>query len=387
MDEDEDEKAEQILSDGGFYDEAPWEGVSCASHFWPFTRSPEHFEVRRAVGNITPGARVDFLADLPYAGANDSCQVDTSVMLRFVQSANAIAQAADEVLHEVVAESRVRGATWEQIGNTLGVNSRTAPQKRFGKGITPQRLDELRHEGVMCSVLHASWIGQIPLSTLGFDADEWDDPPIEVYVDHAVRSIVFVAALFDLVITKDFSDNLSDSFEKFIKDLGAVYKKIEYAFHILALPQSLECIVTYSGEQLSQQPWTDDNAPLYFVQFANRVASAFHYFNKLWLTLERDDTKQVMYYALHVRENLYQAQKITIRPEFVAVVALIEQEIEDAGNVVYGKNGNLDQAAKEELLRAIWDDDLKKAGEVVGLPDVQEQPSLEELLRDLGLDR
>jgi hypothetical protein len=194
---DKEQGANEEINEDRIFDNTPWPAVSCSSFFWPFTERLELYEVRRAIANLTHGLRYS-LRDQVSVIADDGT-VTAADMLVFVRAASEVSKAANTTLHEVVAESVARGATWKQIGDTLGIQ-RTAAQKRFGKGVPKRRRDELNLEAVMCMMVSAYWNEQLTEEHLGFDESDWEDLPPESIVDFALRIFNKAILLLDSFI-------------------------------------------------------------------------------------------------------------------------------------------------------------------------------------------
>jgi len=64
------------------------------------------------------------------------------LLLRLV---NELRQAVEDVQADIVAEARTQGVSWTRIGRSLDVG-RTAAQKRYGRGLPPEREDQLELE-------------------------------------------------------------------------------------------------------------------------------------------------------------------------------------------------------------------------------------------------
>jgi hypothetical protein len=62
-----------------------------------------------------------------------------------LEAASLVEKAAGDVLADVVAEARTQTYSWGRLGEALGV-TRTAAQKRFGKGTTDQRAAALEDQ-------------------------------------------------------------------------------------------------------------------------------------------------------------------------------------------------------------------------------------------------
>lgn len=58
---------------------------------------------------------------------------------------NELRHAVEVVQADVVAEARCQGISWTRIGTALGVG-RTAAQKRYGRGVSREREDQLERE-------------------------------------------------------------------------------------------------------------------------------------------------------------------------------------------------------------------------------------------------
>src|SRR5690349_6574973 len=126
-----------------------WPGTPSTSWSWLYTSEPAVFEARRAIGNLTGGLRyvinIEARPDLA-----------TQHKLSFVSAAQRLQQATETVLTDLVAEAVAQGATWEEIGQTLGV-TRQAAHRRFAGKIDASRLDALAEERAAIEELKKNW--------------------------------------------------------------------------------------------------------------------------------------------------------------------------------------------------------------------------------------
>jgi hypothetical protein len=93
------------------------------------------FEARRAIGQIFH-SDFDCISD---------CRLDNDLIVAFIRAANDIEAAVEDIRADLVAEARVRGVTWDKIGQALKIGG-TGAQRRFGQGLTDERLAILREE-------------------------------------------------------------------------------------------------------------------------------------------------------------------------------------------------------------------------------------------------
>lgn len=63
-----------------------------------------------------------------------------------IKAAHRLCEAADQLLADLVAAARTQGVTWTAIGQALGGVRRTAAQKRYGSGLSEERLRALANE-------------------------------------------------------------------------------------------------------------------------------------------------------------------------------------------------------------------------------------------------
>lgn len=64
---------------------------------------------------------------------------------RLLSLTNELRRAVEAIQADLVAEERARGISWTRIGTALGVG-RTAAQKRYGRGLSEERQDQLEQE-------------------------------------------------------------------------------------------------------------------------------------------------------------------------------------------------------------------------------------------------
>jgi hypothetical protein len=115
--------------------QSEWSGTPCDSDAWPLSRSLATFEARRAIGQIVR-SNFDCVCDR-YS--------DDGLIVAYLRSADKLEAAIGDIRADLVAEARARGLTWDEIGKPLKIGG-TAAQKRFGQGLTPERLALLREE-------------------------------------------------------------------------------------------------------------------------------------------------------------------------------------------------------------------------------------------------
>lgn len=301
----------------------------------------------------------------------DNDEVSATDVLSFVKAANDVRKAAHVTLNEVVAEAITRGATWTQIGEALGIQ-RTAAQKHFGKGLSDRRKAELKHEATGCMMLYAFWSGQIPAEKLGFDSSDWKAATIETAVDYAVRTIAKAIGLHLAHISEAGKTPT-------LEELYRIYDLTRTSLHILMVPEALEAVANYSDMHGS---WTDLNAPTYFVQAACHLAFTFNHFSKLWVELGDDDDEAAKRRMAYIHRNLLDVMHNLSRPECLRVLANMEETILESGNTLY-----LDMRKEEgsgfsqmEIFEAVWRKDKAKIAEILGVAEVTDVPSLDDLL-------
>lgn len=352
------------------YNRTPWTGVSCTSFFWPYTQRIELSETRRAVANLTHGLQYA-LATPVLAGKDEASVAD---VLSFVKAADDVHKASEQVLREVVAEARSRGATWEQIGKALNVPViRQAAHNRFSDGIPDRRKSELKHEATACVILDTYWSGGLSAKELGEDSPDEEGVTIETFVDYAVRSAVKAADLYDAYI------NESRGATGDLDELLRVYKLVRTSAHMFMFPEVLEAVSNYSDTGGS---WVNTNASIYFVQTACHLMFAFQHFNKLWPELNSGDGQAVKQRLAYIYRNLLDVTENLSRPECVGVVANIDEWIANSGNFVYmakRKEEGIDYNSTE-ILEAIWRKDKVKMAQMLNTDEFPVNPSLDDLL-------
>ncbi|MER6665370.1 hypothetical protein ABT256_12545 [Amycolatopsis japonica] len=358
---------------GSLYDRTSWRGTSCLSHLWPYASDQPLFETKRAVANLTGGLRHTF--GNHYLGLNEEDAPSASDVLHFARAAKSVEVAIDKILHEVVAEAVSRGATWKQVGDALEVG-RTAAHKRFGKGLTEPYKEELEHQGSMRTAAYCFWTGIIDAENLGHEDADWEVTPPEVAVDYAIRSAVKASALFaEWFASQDEEDPL--------KGLRRVYEIVRHSYHVLSTPKALETIVEFSRNLPSETPWTDINAPVYFMHGITTLACVFRHLTKLWQAVDGGLEKEFRNQITYAYYYFNQVSNTFVRPECTHVMALMEEKIVEAGHFVsIEPNGPEDEGLQQEMLDAIWRKDKAKTLELTGESDVEfYMPSLDELLR------
>lgn len=310
--------------------------------------------------------------------------VEVGDVLHFVSAANAILKAADSTLDEVIAEAIARGATWTQIGKTLGIQ-RTAAHKRFSKGISKRRCDEIEREGMACLSLFWIWMKQIPESTFGFSDEDWDAAPIEVFVDHAVRNAARALDVFIEAI-RSYPDKANDGegFNQFKDGIIRAYGALRGAVTTLSLPRCFPIILKYSLDDLEEYPWRDENAPVYYISMVIHLRLAFKHFTDLVGAYGRGDGVSVQKNIAYTYDNLGKALMILTRPELVRVLSRIQGAIAESGDAVYipgdpsARPKNLPDV--NELIKHVWKKDYDRVASAFGIRKAGPSPSLDELL-------
>ncbi|QUQ67943.1 hypothetical protein JJ691_56810 [Kutzneria sp. CA-103260] len=368
----------RIGDDGVLYDRSPWAGVSCTSYLWPYAGSREHFEVRRAIANMTHGLRYvnrpksySFLAD----------DVDLADILQVVKAASLVLNAADSALDEVVAEAIACGATWKQVGDALGVQ-RTAAHKRFHNGLSVKRKTEISHDSSMVGVVSCYWLEQLSESTLGFDESDWEAVSLEMAIDHAIRNIVGAFRRIELWISTDPDQFVSD--KEWRDSLFGIYDVVRKSFHVLTLKRSMQKFSEYVRKYPLGSPWAEHSAEVYFSHGVARLASTFHHFTKLWEVFAVDDDDQFSRQLAYVYHGLMEVQDDFARPEIVHTLAHIEQYVVESGDSVFltgDRNEDVSSATQQELFDAFWKKDKRKMAEFLGVDKVDDAPSLDEILK------
>ena len=118
-----------------------WRPTPCTSNSWPFSPDIVTFEARRAIGQLvrTLGEGMD-------PPGLDSSEVEP--VLRYIRAARDLERIMVVVRHDLVAEARARGLTWEAIGKSEGTG-RTAAHNAHKAGLSAGRLDQLRTEALV----------------------------------------------------------------------------------------------------------------------------------------------------------------------------------------------------------------------------------------------
>ncbi len=99
------------------------------------------FEARRAIGQYVRSQSDDVSGEL-----------GIYMIVAYLMAADAIEAAIQDIRADLVADARARGLTWDQIAQPLNVKA-TAAHKRFGQGLTPERLAALREEAALADAM------------------------------------------------------------------------------------------------------------------------------------------------------------------------------------------------------------------------------------------
>lgn len=115
-----------------------WRATPCTSDAWPFSSDLVVFEARRAIGQLvrTYGEGLN---------PPDLERSEADPVLRYIRAARDLEAIMGVVRHDLVAEARARGLTWEAIGRSEGTGRRAA-QKAHKAGLSDDRLNQLRDE-------------------------------------------------------------------------------------------------------------------------------------------------------------------------------------------------------------------------------------------------
>ena len=138
-----------------------WRGTPCTSDAWPYSPDVALFEARRAIGQL-----VRTFGDGVNPSGLEPAEVDP--VLSYIRAAHELEAIMHAVQKDLVAEARVRGLTWEVIGHSLGIR-RAAAHRRFHRGLSKRRLDQLRNEAFV------SWMAR--------QAVRMPQPPEQVATD------------------------------------------------------------------------------------------------------------------------------------------------------------------------------------------------------------
>lgn len=374
-----DEKMRSAID--AFYKGATWTGVSCIDYFWPFTASRQGFEARRAIGQMVCGLR--HLNGQSISVVDKGEDIDVTDVLQVIRAAELIYQAAGEALNEAVAEAVARGATWKQVGDSLGV-LRTAAQKRFKKGVTERRATEIRNESLMCATVFANWAKIVPLQLYDIDEEDFKETPPEVWVDHSIRKYVQLCVLIFEHFESSREANRTN--EEEINELYKLYGRLRSCFQVLMLRQSFDVVEEYARKAAANSaPWVDENASTYYLYGVVRLSVAFDNFTRMFTAFGDGDQTQAATHLAYVLANAREAQRTFTRPEITNLLAHIEQEIVRSGNSVYGVNIQRDAPSdannlQMEIFRAIWKNDKARMAEMTGVQEIEDPPTLEEML-------
>ena len=220
-------------------------------------------------------------------------------------------------------------------------------------------------------MLYAYWTRQISVEDFGFDASHWEATTVETTVDHAIRTALKAANLH-----MEHMGKLDEGLD--FEELYRIYSLVRNSLHALMVPEALATVASYSG---AQDSWADTNATTYFVQAACRVAFAFGHFNKLWSELEVDPQaagRRMMY----IHRNFLDLTLDVSRPEIIQLLAKMEEAIVESGNTVYTEKQKVEgfDFGQMEMFSAIWRKDKEKIAEMLGVDELEDVPSLDELL-------
>lgn len=132
----------------------PWRWVSYRDALWAWPCSTAHLsewferlDLDEDLGPLFADEAYELYAMLLKVEVRAAIRAagDQLPELELLWIASLIRRATDDVLAELVAESRSEGVSWTQIGRALGVG-RTAAQKRFGHWPSEEQERLLDHE-------------------------------------------------------------------------------------------------------------------------------------------------------------------------------------------------------------------------------------------------
>jgi hypothetical protein len=115
------------------------------------SRSIAAFEARRAIGQIVHS---DF-------DCISNERLDNDLIVAYLRAAHDIEEVIGDILADLAAEARDRGVTWDRIGQALKIGANGA-QKRFGQGLTAERLTILREEARIVRITNTAPAGATP---------------------------------------------------------------------------------------------------------------------------------------------------------------------------------------------------------------------------------
>ena len=234
---------------------ANWKGTPCTSDAWPFSPDIAVFEARRAIGQL-----VRTFGDGVNPPGLEPSDVDPT--LRFIRAARDLEAIMGTVRDDLVAEARARGVTWEMIGRILGTK-RKAPFERYGKGLSDERLEQLKNEAFV------SWMAR--------QAVQPHQPPEEVANDldgaTPLERLAYLArqALQTLTDVDELLASSESDPENALDVLERPCRRIERAMKAVAVDHVLwEAMAGWSG-----QPGTVDrvnyHAPTTYLLHAMRL--------------------------------------------------------------------------------------------------------------------
>ena len=232
-----------------------WRATLCASDAWPFSPDVAVFEARRAIGQLvrTLGEGVN------PPGLEPS---DVDPVLRYIRAARDLETTMGIVRHDLVAEARARGLTWEMIGRSEGTGRRAA-QKAHKAGLSDERLNQLRNEAFVSWMARQAVKSHQPPEEVANDLD--GATPLERLAYLARQALQALTEIDELLASAESDpENALDILERPCRRIGRTMKAV-------ALDHAMwEAMADWSG-----QPGTVDrvnyHAPATYLLHAMRL--------------------------------------------------------------------------------------------------------------------
>jgi hypothetical protein len=329
-----------------------WEGLSCLSWLWPQTVDSTQFEAKRAIANLTHGLR--------RSRASGSGEPDADAVLHYVAATNAMLKATEEILGEVVAEAIARGATWRQVGEQLHIG-KTGAQKRFGKGVTPQRREILPMEKHALELAFLFLTDAIPEDLpRALDENDWEAAPPSVAVPYTIRNLAAAGLALEEVLQ-------SEEFE--LAKLDVISEKIRQASVVLLDHRAVEAITAAAVESGFSHPWQDEAPMTYFIRAACLAFTGWVTFFD-WVSSKDLAPRATLKTLVLMRGYLHQALMAIFRPECIMILNLMESQAERAGDAVFRVKPDpadgwmTSQADIQTFTDAFWAGDARKLSDL-----------------------
>lgn len=295
--------------------------VSCTSPRWIYAMDPAVFEVRRAIANLVRKFE---------SGARGDENPETSEVLPYVAVADRIAKAADQVLHDVVAEALERGAKTREVGDQLGV-SRAAVTNRFSRELSDRRVFEFSMEDHFSRYL---WVSAFERGPDFPTFDESIEDTSIYYLKHSInnleRAFWIVVDARKNIPMEDVHHALANNIPlsgivNYSPELAGARDRIEDTLMAMLKSQLVKWMADRSPQTTLLS--CEDYNPAIYIWYGLFQANAGHWFlSRAVEAIESDDAKEYLAASWAAYEHLGYMLNAFTRPECLIFLGAAVQQ-------------------------------------------------------------